>query len=61
MTTSVKIEAHCNDDEEVKIIIMSGTANNAGPADEITLQDGETHEDYVYGKRTITVKEVDKK
>lgn len=55
MTTTVKIEAHCSDNEEVHV-----TLTDTGLAETSVLQNGETKEIYAYGSRIITVKEINK-
>lgn len=56
MTTSVKVEAHCSTDTEVKIAVKEGD----DVLETTTIQDGETAEKYVFDGREITVKEVKK-
>ncbi|MCA9015904.1 MAG: hypothetical protein KDA77_11285 [Planctomycetaceae bacterium] len=53
MTTTVKVEAHCDvNSTEVHIVESLGTT---------VLQDGEKHELYVYYYREVIVREVTKK
>ena len=54
MTSTVTIEAHCGNENVVEMIISEG-----GKAiDRRTLQDGESHTEYVYDDRAITVREI---
>lgn len=56
MTTNIKVGACCPDDTLVEVTIC-----HTDVKDQIfILEDGQTHEDYVCGDRTITVKEIDK-
>lgn len=55
MTTTVIVEAHCDDKTEVSIVRGS---ENTGES--YVLQDGETKELYVYDDFQITVREVPK-
>ena len=53
MTTTVKIDAHCDSTKEVKVSIASKhTGEN------FTLQDGETAERVVYDDIELSVREV---
>ena len=54
MTTTVIVEAHCSEDKEVVIHIndLSGMSSQA-----ITIQNGETYQQYVYDDRVILVRE----
>ena len=54
MTTNVTIEAHCQDDIEVQVILM----DNRTIVDSAMLKDGETKEVHVYDSREVLVKEV---
>ena len=55
MTTTVKVEAHCASNKEVKVEIDGGTTGETR-----TLQDGEKIEVYAYDARRITVYEREK-
>lgn len=55
MTTNVKIEAHCAEDEVVKITIGDDTQESIK-----YLKNGETSEHYVYGNISIEVRETSK-
>ena len=57
MTTSVKVTACCGSTTEVKVLITNG---EDGESQLITLQNGESTEQYVYDDREISVKEVNK-
>ena len=57
MTTTVKIEAHCDPEKtEVQIQVDEGDVGGT-----TVIQNGETHETYAYDNRVITVREVEKK
>jgi len=56
MTTTVKIEAHCADTNQVSVVIHDGDTL----PEAIILQDGETAERYVYDGRVLVVMEVEK-
>lgn len=56
MTTKVIVEACCGDDTEVNVIIK----DNGSLLEIVSLQDGESTEQYVYDSREIIVKEVKK-
>ena len=58
MTTTVIIKAHCAGTKEVKVAIKDNVTGSS--LDDITLQDGETTEHYVYDGREISVIEVTK-
>lgn len=53
MTTTVKINAHCDSSKEVKVSI---TGEHTG--ENFTLQDGEAAERVVYDDMELTVREV---
>lgn len=56
MTTTVKIEAHCNNETEVKVVVQD---ENFEYGDEVSiLQDGDEHTVYAYDSRVITVTEI---
>lgn len=53
MTTTVKVEAHCDaNSTEVQVVQSDGATT--------VLQDGETHELHVHDDREVTVREVRK-
>lgn len=54
MTTTVKVFAHCSDDERVRVTVMDG----ADRLEELFLKNGEEAERYVYDGREITVREM---
>ena len=56
MTTTVKIEAHCASDKEVKVSVVDVVNSNI--YEEFTLQDGEQASRVVYDNREICVSEV---
>lgn len=56
MTTNVNVTACCAPDKEVRITIADGINKDIV----ITIQNGETYNNVVYGERSITTKEVDK-
>ena len=56
MTTNVKVTAHCDSNTQVAVEICT----DGVPVAHLTLQDGESTEQYVYDDRVITVKEVPK-
>lgn len=58
MTTTVIIKAHCASTKEVKVAIKDNVAGVW--LENITLQDGETTEHYVYDGREISVQEFTK-
>ena len=60
MTTTVKVEAHCSSNIQVKLILEDPLQKNRF-IEEITLQSGEKAERYVSGKQSITVYEEEKK
>ena len=55
MTTTVKVETHCNGDLEVQVVVhlKDGTI-----LEEFKLQDGEKAERHVFDARFVTVTEV---
>ena len=57
MTTTIQILAHLASTKEVKVTIH-GTGGIV--IEELTLQDGEKAERYVYDDRQITIKETEK-
>lgn len=56
MTSRVVVHAHCGDDTEVKILHSSG-----GKTEEVSIQNGETFEAFVYDNSTCFVSEIKKK
>jgi hypothetical protein len=56
MTTTVKIEAHCEDSIQVAIIITE-----SGKDDCLFLQNGESTEIYVHDDKQVSVYEMPKK
>lgn len=54
MTSTIKIQAHCTDDKEVKITIT----NYDGAGFVIRLQDGEVYETVIYDHRAIAAEEI---
>lgn len=54
MTSKVTVEACCDDNEEVKVLIKTPDADT----EQRTLQDGETADFYVYDDREIVVREI---
>ena len=52
MTTTVKIEAHCNEKTEVKIELQDNDSMEL-----FTLQDGEAKELHVYDDKVVTIQE----
>lgn len=56
MTTTVKIDAHLSDTNEVRVVIT----DNGEKVEDFVLQNGQSAERYVYDGREISVKEVDK-
>ena len=56
MTTTVQVTAHCNDETEVRIELLSDTSF----IEEHKLQNGETKSLYVYDDRRIIIKEIPK-
>lgn len=56
MTTTVKIMAHCSDTIEVQIAVE----DEGVQVQNITIQDGEETEVYVYDNRVVLVEEVEK-
>ena len=54
MTTTVKVFAHCSDDEMVRVTVRDGTEH----LEELFLKSGEEAERYVYDDREITVREI---
>jgi len=61
MTTTVKVEAHCDDNTEVIVSVTDYSINtdNANFED-VVMQDGESVDFYVYDNREITIKEIEK-
>lgn len=57
MTTTVKIEAHCGSDTEVSVFLEDEDENMATGKVVAVLQDGETHELYVYDNRQVSIME----
>lgn len=58
MTTEIIVNAHCVDEKEVRVAIVSPEFKH-GP-EITTLQDGKSKSFYVYDDREISVKEVEK-
>lgn len=59
MTTSVKVQAHCN--KETTEVLITRTCPEFMPYEEVTIQDGESFEYTVYDDIVVVVKEVSKK
>ena len=58
MTTTVKIEAHCAEDTQVRVIIYNQSPFTI--LEDYFIQDGETSEKYIYDTRDIHIREVKK-
>lgn len=54
MTTTVRVLAHCAEDERVRVTVMDG----ADRMEELYLKDGEEAERYIYGDYEIAVREM---
>lgn len=54
MTTTVRVLAHCAEDERVRVTVMDG----ADRMEELYLKDGEEAERYIHGDYEITVREM---
>lgn len=54
MTSTVRIEAHCADDKEVKITIINYDGDNFI----FRLQDGEVYNTVIYDHRSIACEEL---
>lgn len=54
MTSTVKISAHCPANKEVKVTVSEG----GRVIEELTLQDGETTDRYIYEDRSVLAREV---
>ena len=59
MTTTIKVEAHCSENQEVRVNIHETTEGGESNTPYV-LQNGETGTYYVHDNRELTVKEVDK-
>ena len=55
MTTTVKVEAHCDQNTEVQIAV-----SNSNKTETFTLNDKDTFSGYVYDNMVISVREVPK-
>ena len=57
MTTTVKVTAHCTSDKEA-VVEITGQAGTPPDFKKVNvLQDGESHETYVYDDRRVTAYE----
>lgn len=58
MTTTVKIDAHCAKEKEVRVQITDGCGLVSDILEDFRMQDGESTSRIVFDNRTIVIAEV---